>query len=425
MMIWPFNRKKLISAPTVPLEMQIKSLSLPQASPNWQLYARNQEGWDRTLAITEGYQASSVAYAAIEKRAKLIAQVPWKAKRKTADGYEHVENSPLQLLLDNPNQDMSMYELMYEMEQSVCINGNAFISEIKAGANNLPTQLWLLPARFIKIKPGRERMVEYYEYDETNGKIKIMADDMVQIKMPNPYDRWFGMPVLMGCARAVDVDREAANWQKYSLQNRGVSDLQIKLPEGATQEQADAVRKAMRDRQNGPANARAPIVSTGEVKMLGQTAVEMDFSASRRNTWTEIAAAFGVPLAAIGFTESVNLANAGAMMRQIYEDTIIPQLELYKRQLTQQLAREFGPEWIVDYDISGVTALQENLTEKLDNAERLARLGVPFDKINQMLELGIDEFDGWDLGAFAGLNDEQPVTGEEDIKMMKRLIYGA
>lgn len=429
--MWPFT-KKTISAPVKPLAQQIgivlKSLSLPQASPNWRLYAKHQEGWDVDTAIREGYNASAVVYAAIEKRAKLIANVPWQAKRRLADGtLEHVPNSPLQRLIDSPNNDQSWYELIYAIEQSVCLAGNAFISEIKAGARGQPTELWLLPAQFMKIKPGREKLVDYFEYTETNGRQRINAEDMIQLKMPNPGDRYFGQPVLLSAGRAADVDRESADWQKWSLQNRMTPEFQIELPDGTTPEQADAVRDALAQRQQSPANARKPLVMSGKVHTLSHSARDMDFIEGRKQVWQELSMAFGVPLAALGLTEAVNLANAESMERQIYNDTIVPQLELYKRQLTKQLASEFGPEWVLDYDLSGIEALQENFETKLTNAERLYRLGVPLEQINDKLELGLDEFAGWDLSvnAIAAAAMAEPEQDDEVKRLMKSLGYGA
>lgn len=424
--MWPFSKK--ISQPVTPLAQQVrialKSLSLPQASPNWRLYAKHQEDWNVETAIKEGYNASAIVYAAVEKRAKLIAQVPWKACRRLADGtLEHVPNSPLQILIDNPNPEQSWYELIYEIEQSVCLAGNAFLSEIRAGARGLPTQLWLLPAQYMKIKPGREKLVDYFEYSETNGRVKIMAEDMIQLRMPNPNDRYFGMPVLLAGGRAADVDRESADWQKWSLQNRMAPEFQVELPDGTTQEQADAVRDALAQRQQSPANARKPLVMAGKVHQLGQTAKEMDFVESRKQTWQELSMVFGVPLAALGLTEAVNLANAEAMNKQIYQDTIIPQLELYKRQLTQQLARDFGADMVLDYDLSGIEALQQNFDIKLANAEKLYRLGVPFSRIDEMLELGVGEFEGSDLSLFAGLGN-QPEPEQDTTDEVKRLLKG-
>ncbi len=423
--MWPFT-KKTISAPTVPvanqLAMSIKSLSLPEASPNWQLFSKRNPDWRPEVAIEEGYNASSIVYAAVEKRAKLIASVPWKVYRNG----EPVQGAhPLKTLTTSPNPDQSWYELIYEASQSLDLAGNAFISEIRGGIRNEPIALWLLPAEYMRIKPGRTRMVEYFEYDEQGTKQRIMPEDMVQLKMPNPNNRWFGMPILMAAGRATDIDRESGNWQKVSLQNRGVLDLHVEVPEGTTPEQVQAAKDRFKERQSGPNNAREPLFTSGKITQMGQTAVELDFVQSRKAIWTEIAAVFGVSLSALGFTEDVNLANADAMAKQLWHATVIPQLELIQRQLNNQLATDFGPDITLEYDLSNITALQENFTEKLANAERLMRMGFTRNEINKRLELGFeDDASGNVRYEPAGMLPTLDGDTEEEKERLAKITYG-
>jgi len=392
--MWPFTSKK-ISAPAYSvadqLDLRVKSFTLPEMTPRWTLFAQENRDWNTTTAIKEGYNASAIVYAAVEKRAKLIATAPWKAERWQGDGWVHVPNSPLQQLIDSPNPDTSWYELIYAASQALDLSGNAFISEVKGGSRGKPFQLWNLPSQYIKIKPGRERLVEYYEYEESAGKYKIPEADMVHLRMPNPNSRWFGMPVLMAAGRATDVDRESGAWQKASLQNRGVVDLHIEVPDTVSAEQRAEIRDKIMERQTGPNNARAPIVSSGKVNNLGMTAVEMDFVNSRKETWKEIAMVFGTPLAALGLIDDVNRANGEAMERMVWQDTIIPQLELIKRQLTHQLAKDFGAEWRLEPDLSSVEALQANLEEQTRIAQRLMAMGFTRNEVNARLEMGFDD----------------------------------
>ena len=399
-MAWPFSRKLKTPAPPIAAQvsMAIKSVSLPEATPRWWLFSRNNPQWSTQIAIEEGYNASAIVYAAVEKRAKLVASVPWVAEKRDRNGdWIAQEGSPLQRLLDRPNPEQSMYELMYEVSQSLDLAGNSYLSEVRSGRRP-PTAIWHLPAQYMRLKPGRARLVDLYEYQEAGNKIAMDPDDIIHLKMPNPNSSWFGMPVLMAAGRATDIDRESGIWQKSSLQNRGVIDIHFEVPEGTTPEQIDKAKEQWREKHSGAHNAREPIFTSGKVSQLGQTAVEMDFVNSRRAVWTEIAAVFGVPLATLGLTEDVNLANAESMNKQLWENTIIPQLELLQRQLNHQLAIEYGPEWRVRYDKSNVEALQEGLDRKLESAERLYRMGVPFNMINQHLELGLGDIEGGNIG---------------------------
>lgn len=429
-----FRKQKPIPYPykdvSAQIKLALKSLSLPEATPNWKLYANRQRDWLPQTAIDEGYKASSVVYTAVEKRAKLISSAPLKVYVKRGDDWEESPQHPLQRLIDNPNPDQSQMELLYGISQSMDLTGCAFISEIKAGSRNQPQELWHLPTKYMRIKAGQTNLFDYFEYDNTGVKRRIEPSDMVYLRMPNPDNHLWGMPVLMAAGQATDIDREAGAFQKVSLQNRGLSDLSVELPEGATAEQANYVRDKLKERQTGPANARAPIVSTGKVTQLNQTAVEMDFVNSRKSVWSEIAAVFGVPLAAMGFTEDVNLANAEAMEKQLWQNTIIPQLELITRQLNHQLASEYGTDVKLRFDLSNVSALQQGMNEKLDNAVKLFGMGVPFNVINQKLELGFDDVQGGETGYLGagllpvGWDMESPELTDEQKQQIKALAYG-
>lgn len=401
--MWPF-KKKTIENDKIDLGAQIstalKSLSLPEVQPSWYLGAQGRNNWDVKTAIEEGYNASAIVYACVEKRAKLTAAVPWKAKIRKGDTWEDApDNHPLNQLLKRPNPSQSWYELVYTASQNLDLSGDAFITKLRAGTKNLPRELWVMPSQYVKIKPGKVSLIDYYEVSSVGAitNRRVDAADMCQLRFPNPSSPYFGQPVLLAGGRATDIDREAGIWQKVSLENRGASDINIKVSENATTEQVESIKKQYQKQQAGAKNARKAFVTNADIQQLGQTAVELDFVSSRRAVWTEICAIFGMSLANLGMTESVNLANAEAMDKALYQNTIIPNLQLFREQLNHRLAADFGVDVRLDYDLSNVQALQEGLTDKLDAAQRLFALGVPMSEINRKLELGLDERDSYEI----------------------------
>ena len=423
--MWPFSKKISANVPNVAdqVKFALKSITMAEAQPSWNLHPQGQRDWSTTTAIDEGYNASAIVYAAVEKRAKLIAGVPWYAGQELADGtVERLPDThPLNQLIESPNLDQSWYELMYSASQMLDLSGSAFMPEVKGGARGYPIGISVLNSEYMKIKAGTETLVGMYQYVNGNVTKNIPPEDMVQLKLPNPKNPYFGQPVLMAGGRAADIDREAGNWQKASLQNRNISDIHIEVPEGTQPDQVAAISQALKERTQTPDNARSPLVTSGKVNQLSRTAVEMDFTNSRRSVWTEIAAVFGVPLGALGFTEDLNLANAEAMMKQLWTQTIIPQLELFKRQLDHQLASEFGPNIKMMFDLSNVTALQESLDSKLSNAERMWRLGFSLEAINNRLELG---FDVEDIPEELPEDEEGELDTEEVKRLLKSITYG-
>jgi hypothetical protein len=159
---------------------------------------------------------------------------------------------------------------------------------------------------------------------------------------------------------------------------------------------------------------------------MSQTAVEMDFVQSRTKVWEEIASAMGVPLPMIGVLENSTLANIETSRKIFWLDSIVPMLRRIKSQLNQQLAKEFG--LVLDYDLSNIEALREDYSEKLEAAEKLFRMGVPFNRINEVLELEVGEIEGGESGYLPGglipSNIEPLELSGISPDVLKALAYG-
>jgi HK97 family phage portal protein len=250
----------------------------------------------------------------------------------------------------------------------------------------------------VKIKAGRQRLIDYYRYQYGGITRDIQSPDMVHVKTANPNDFLFGLPTIQAAGRAVDVDREASMWQLGSMHNRGISDYAIIIDPDTSPEQIERLKELHKEKQAGAQNARQPFLTTRDIKTLNQTAVELDFVASRSKVWAEICSAMGVPAPMVGLLEDATLANIETARRIFWIDTIIPLLRMIRGQLNRQLAEQFGNEWYIDYDTSDVEALREDYGKKLEEASKLFAMGVPFNTINEKLGLGIDPIVGGEVG---------------------------
>jgi HK97 family phage portal protein len=378
---------------------EIKSVTLPELLLTYSRTAPVFQKWDTETAIEQGLKASAIFYACVDRRAKSVAQIPWKAYRKQRDGaLVAAPDSPLQRLIDRPNPDFAWSEMMEYMSQHIDLAGNSYWSIIRAGNQGLPVELWPLLPQGVKIKGGTQRLIDYYRYQYSGITRDIQSPDMVHVKTANPNDFLFGLPTIQAAGRAVDVDREASMWQLGSMHNRGISDYAIIIDPDTSAEQIDRLKELHKEKQSGAKNARQPFLTTKDIKLLNQTAVELDFVASRSKVWAEICSAMGVPQPMVGLLEDATLANIETARRIFWIDTIIPLLRMIRGQLNRQLAEQFGPEWCVEYDTSDVEALREDYGKKLEEAQKLFAMGVPFNVISEKLALGFEPITGGDTG---------------------------
>jgi HK97 family phage portal protein len=399
--------------------------------------------WDTETAITDGYQASTITYACIEKRATSCASVPFVAKRKQGDEYVAVPDSELQLLINKPNPNQGWAELLEAAIQHLDLAGNAYMHMVRAGKNSAPMELWLLDPRYIKIKAtDKDRIISGYEFQSANAsKVFIPWEDMVHLKYQNPSSSLYGISPMMATGRAIDTDKQAGIWQKSSLTNRGVSDYAVVLDKDTTKTQFDAIKALHTASNAGNENARKVLFTSRDVKTLNMTAVELDFSNSRQKVWEEICAGFGVPPAMVGLYENATLANIETARKIFWRDTIIPLLDKITSQLNAQLAAEFGEEWVIEYDDSNIDALKEGLESRLNNAQKLFAMGVPLSVLNTLFELNIPEDASYDaayvqsgyipvsmlgqVDATAPVADESTTTAVAGTEVAKTALNGA
>ena len=370
-------------------EIVIKSI--PQAVvPEWITRSPQWTTWDAKTAIKEGYKSNPWVYACIKLRADSVASVPLVVEEYVGDSWEAVPKThPLQRLLDKPNSGIDAGEMRRLLVTHLDLAGNGYFLKTRIG-NNRIGELWPLFPQYIKPIPGRDLLIQSYEYMPLQGQREIIsAEDIVHVSYASPDTLFIGMSPLEACGKSVDIDNKAAEWQKVNMSNRGVPDG-VFMFDDLTPEQFEQVRDKVKERwQSG---SREPwTVSKGKYQQMAYTPLEADFSNTRLHALRQICSTFGVPVDMISGQGDANLASAQMVRKSFWEDTIAPLCDQIAKGLTMQLCNEYGDNLRIRFDLSVIPAMQTNTEEKLTNAEKLLKLGYTLNEINQHLELGMDD----------------------------------
>jgi len=356
--------------------------------------------WNAETASREGYKSVAWVYACIKLRANAVSSVPIVVERYIGGKWQQDERHPLQRLIDQPNPDLDRNEMMRLFVTHLDLSGNAYQLKTRAGDNGVPLELYPLMPNFVRVMPGRERLITSYEYSQ-HGRQVYSGRDVLHSAYTNPDSLFYGMSPLEAAGKAVDVDNAAASWQKISMQNRGVPDGIFSFDADMDYEQWEQTRAIVREQYSGIANSRTPwVLSKAKYQQLSMTPAELDFMETRKHSMEQICAVYGVPREMINGMGDANRASGENVRRTFWLDTIIPLLSEIQSTLNLSLAREFGTsdQIRVRFDTSSVPALQENYTEKVTNAKNLWSIGVPLNQINRRLELGFDDIEGGDSG---------------------------
>jgi HK97 family phage portal protein len=380
---------------------RFKKKSVPMGiAPDWLTNKPVWSAWNTDTAIREGYKSVAWVYACVKLRANAVSSVPIVVERYIGGEWVADPKHPLQRLIDNPNPDLDRNEMMRLFVTHLDLAGNAYQLKTRMNERGAPLELFPLLPQYVKIIPGRERLISAYEYTQY-GRTVYGGQDVIHCALTNPDSLYYGMSPLEAAGKAVDVDNAASSWQKISMQNRGIPDGIFTFDADMSVEQWEEARDTVREQYANIGNSRAPwVLSKAKYQQMSLTPAELDFMQTRQFSMEQICAVYGIPREMISGMGDANRASGENVRRTFWLDTIVPLLSEIESSLNLTLAREFGTADQIRcrFDTSSVPALQENYTEKVSNAKALWSMGVPFNQINERLELGFEEIEGGETG---------------------------
>lgn len=362
--------------------------------------------WSVEDAVRQGYKSNSYVYRCIKVIADNVTVPDWYVYSPDAeDNILPLDNHDIYRVMESPNQHQTNAELFEMIATHLCLCGNAVIVKIRQGNNRGSGRvIGLIPISPDIVVPviDNDYKLTGYEivYGDKQNEI-LPIEDVIHIKLTNPANLYWGQGPLQAVEKIVDVDNEAVAWNKVAMENRGVSDGVFSVEDELTETQYETIRNHVRNEFTGSKNARKPLVLSGTRLTwhpMSKTPAELDFMDSRKMNREEICAAFGVPPVLVEIYEHAIYNNMKEAKYVLWHNTIIPLLDKIKDAFNKQLLEKDFPagDAIFDYDLANVSAMEKSFTEKVQNAERLFRMGVPFNAVNQELELGFEEVEGGD-----------------------------
>ncbi|MFC4768733.1 phage portal protein [Effusibacillus consociatus] len=356
--------------------------------------------WSTDKAVREGYKACTWVYACVRKKADQVASVPlvvWKKVGIRKVEWQRVHEHPLELLLQRPNPKMPGTYLTKSRMTYLNLSGNNFWYVVEVGGR--PVEIWpLRPDRVAPI-PSRTDFISGYEYTIDGATQRFEPEEIVHFTRFDPGDDFLGMGPLQAAAKTVDTLNEARDWNKNAMENRAVPPGGFSTDSNLSDPQFDRLKEEIKEKISGSPNARKPVLMEAGLKWqsFAMTPVEMDFLLSMKFGVVEVCSAFGVDPILIGFNEYSSYNNYQTAKQALWEDTLIPELEDDCARINHDITPRFGDNLWVEPDLSDVPALQEKFEDKVKAGQTLWQMGVPFSKINERLELGMDDVPDADI----------------------------
>jgi len=316
------------------------------------------------------------------------------------DGHELTE------LFTNPNDQNSQSEIWESYVVDMMLGGESFF-EIVDSANGRPLEIW--PRRPDRIMVAPDQSTERKLYPRVAG-YKFGDDDelippenMIHDKFKNPLNPWRGIAPITAVRSGLVIDMYAAAWSKTFLQRGARPDYAIIAPGGITPTEREELESALMTKFSGSDNWHKPIIleeGVTDLKPFSFPPKDIEWLEQRKFARDEIGGVFGVPDEVMGFGRDT-YENMDSAHRWFWLLTLIPLIQRRDDRLTlffQKTRPLLKPGERFKTELSSVTALQEDIAPLIESARALWSMGVPFNAIDERLNLGFGAIPGGEIG---------------------------
>ena len=272
-----------------------------------------------------------------------------------------------------------------------------------------PAELWPRRPDLIGVSPDLTRQryptVAEYTYDPRDGEdpLKIPPAQMIFDKFINPLNEYRGLAPIAAVREGIVIDLFAQQWSKNFLKNSARPDFALIAPQGITQTEKNDYESRFMRRHRGMDGAHLPIVledGVTDIKTFSFPPKDIEWLQQREYSRDEVGAIFGVPDEIMGYGRDT-YENFQTALEVFWTLTLLPMMRRRDVTLTNFFGKHYPnilrPGERIETDVTEVSVLQEDSGPKVDIANKLWRMGINFNTLDERLNLGIGEIEGGDI----------------------------
>lgn len=358
-------------------------------------------------------QYGAWVYACIRQIADGVARVPFRLSRYREKNEMLVENGDLHRLLQKPHPLLTQYEFFELITGWLLTRGKVFIlpldnenkvvnlklHEVAGIPPKIERLLVCSPDNFKKIVSSSGELDGWRFQYSYKKEINLLPEEVIYIRFPSIQDFMDGQSPLSAAMLAATTDIAAAQFMKTIVTNNGECGLIVKTETPLTDEQREQLIATLHARRRGPGYADRPVIVESGIEIVSPSlnSADLQFLENRKFNRQEICAVFGVPQELLGFTEDANRSVSETARLNFFENRIMPICKRIESALVP-LIRAYDENLYGWFDFDSTPIMQTRRLQMIDAAETLWRMGVPFNDINRVFDLGFPRYPWHDIG---------------------------
>jgi len=268
-------------------------------------------------------------FSVISRLANTLSSLPLKLYKE----YDVVINQAADVVINNPNPNMSGFDLINKLEVSRNETGNGY-AVIMRDIRMQPEALVPIDSTYVTPFINTDDNNLWYEVRGSDGTYYFHNMNMLHVKHITGASRWVGINPLNVLKNTLDYDKAV---QEFSLSEMRKKDSFI-LEYGANVD-TDKRQRIIDDfrrfyQENGGILFQEPGVKVQDIE---RKYFASDTLASERVTRSRVANVFNVPVSFLNDTEGQSYSSNEQMMIQFVQMTLTPIVRQYEHELNRKL----------------------------------------------------------------------------------------
>lgn len=316
---------------------------------------------------------------------------------------EEIKGHQLMELMNYVNDSETQADLWQKYVIYKYLGGEFFLEIVPDNRGN-PVEVWARrPDKMIvvpDVSPERRLYPRIAGYRNDDDRDHLIPSELMWFdKFTHPTNQWRGLNVIKAAREGISIDVFAHGSIKTFLKQGARPDYAVIAPAGLTATEHDKITDTLMRKFSGWDKVNKPIVleeGVTDVKPLSFPPKDIQWMENSKFGRDEVAAILNMPDLLMGFgaEQYDNSDKMRAHMLYYWLMNGMPLLRSRDVSMTN-FFHQYYPRLLplnqrIVTDTSEIDVLQENYAEKLDQANKLFVMGVPFEQINERLKLGID-----------------------------------
>lgn len=224
---------------------------------------------------------------------------------------------PFNKVLENPNPNLSKFDLLVGTQAFIELTGDAFWYYAVAERSRQPQEIYLMRPDRVKVSvDDTTGEVVGYAFKADNGvDVPLDPDEVEHFHTFNPTNAYRGIGTLEAAMLYVETENDTSTFQKNFMKNQATPSGVLTITGKITPEAFKKLKKQWQEKQAGLANVGKTLFireSDAKFTKVGLSLGDFDMAALKTLTEDKIYKMFRMPKIILGDTDQSGLGRANA-----------------------------------------------------------------------------------------------------------------